>query len=142
MHENVVALPAAFLQHPLFNFDAPHPINYGGIGVVIGHEFIHGFDDSGVNDWQKNKIFLLIGNILNKIIVVGIQFDKFGNKRNWLKKSVMKEFDNLKLCLIDQYSNYEIYGHKVFLFQRFFKTLLLMPFVDWWKFNSWRKYGW
>lgn len=44
---NEICFPAAILQPPFFNADADDPVNYGGIGVVIGHEMSHGFDDQG-----------------------------------------------------------------------------------------------
>ncbi len=44
---NEICFPAAILQPPFFNPDADDPVNYGGIGVVIGHEMSHGFDDQG-----------------------------------------------------------------------------------------------
>jgi putative endopeptidase len=45
--ENKIVFPAGILQAPLFNPDADPAVNYGGIGAVIGHEIIHGFDDQG-----------------------------------------------------------------------------------------------
>lgn len=56
---NEICFPAAILQPPFFNLDADDPVNYGAIGVVIGHEMIHGFDDQGA------------------------MFDKDGNMNNW-----------------------------------------------------------
>ncbi len=44
---NEICFPAAILQPPFFNPDADEPVNYGAIGVVIGHEMSHGFDDQG-----------------------------------------------------------------------------------------------
>ena len=44
---NEIVFPAAILQPPFFNVDADDAVNYGGIGVVIGHEISHGFDDQG-----------------------------------------------------------------------------------------------
>lgn len=44
---NEICFPAAILQPPFFNADADDPVNYGAIGVVIGHEMSHGFDDQG-----------------------------------------------------------------------------------------------
>ncbi len=44
---NEICFPAGILQHPFFNMEADDAFNYGGIGVVIGHEMTHGFDDQG-----------------------------------------------------------------------------------------------
>ena len=57
--QNSINFPAAILQPPFFSMDADDAVNYGGIGVVIGHEMTHGFDDSGR------------------------QFDKDGNLHQW-----------------------------------------------------------
>lgn len=46
---NEICFPAAILQPPFFNPDADDAVNYGAIGVVIGHEMTHGFDDQGRN---------------------------------------------------------------------------------------------
>ncbi|MFO4987236.1 M13-type metalloendopeptidase, partial [Salmonella enterica subsp. enterica serovar 1,4,[5],12:i:-] len=45
--KNEIVFPAAILQPPFFDPDADPAVNYGGIGAVIGHEIIHGFDDQG-----------------------------------------------------------------------------------------------
>jgi len=55
---NEICFPAAILQPPFFNPDADDPVNYGGIGVVIGHEMSHGFDDQG-------RLFDAKGNMQN-----------------------------------------------------------------------------
>ncbi|MEO5984048.1 MAG: M13 family metallopeptidase [Ferruginibacter sp.] len=60
--DNDITFPAGILQFPFFDFNADDAVNYGGIGAVIGHEIIHGFDDQGrksdaignlVNWWEK-----------------------------------------------------------------------------------------
>ena len=55
---NEICFPAAILQPPFFNPDADDAVNYGGIGVVIGHEMSHGFDDQG-------RLFDADGNMTN-----------------------------------------------------------------------------
>ena len=66
---NEICFPAGILQPPFFDKDADDAFNYGAIGVVIGHEMTHGFDDQGC------------------------QFDKEGNLKNWWKESDKKNFD-------------------------------------------------
>ena len=72
---NEICFPAAILQPPFFNPDADEPVNYGGIGVVIGHEMSHGFDDQGrlfdadgnMNNWwtdEDDKAFRAKAEIL------------------------------------------------------------------------------
>jgi putative endopeptidase len=55
---NEICFPAAILQKPFFDPEADEPVNYGGIGVVIGHEMSHGFDDQG-------SMFDAVGNMVN-----------------------------------------------------------------------------
>ena len=55
---NEICFPAAILQPPFFNADADDAVNYGAIGVVIGHEMTHGFDDQG-------RLFYKEGNMTN-----------------------------------------------------------------------------
>ncbi len=78
---NEICFPAAILQPPFFNPDADDAVNYGGIGVVIGHEMSHGFDDQG-------RLFDAEGNMTNwwqpedderfkaKAEILASQFDK------------------------------------------------------------------
>ncbi|CAF3855366.1 unnamed protein product [Rotaria magnacalcarata] len=80
--KNQIIFPGGILQSPFFDKNAPKYLNYGGIGVVIGHEITHGFDDSGR------------------------QFDKDGNRISWWTQATIDEFTNRKQCIIDQYSNY------------------------------------
>lgn len=80
---NEICFPAAILQPPFFNMDADDAVNYGGIGVVIGHEMTHGFDDQGRN------------------------FDKDGNMINWWTAEDAQKFEATARKLADQFS--EIY---------------------------------
>lgn len=82
--QNQITFPAGILQMPFFNKDAPKYLNYGGIGMVIGHEITHGFDDTGR------------------------QFDKDGNRIPWWSDQTIEKFINRKQCIIDQYSNYSV----------------------------------
>lgn len=66
---NDINFPAGILQYPLFDKDADAALNYGGIGVVIGHEMTHGFDDQGA------------------------QYDKAGNIDDWWTKDDKTKFD-------------------------------------------------
>jgi membrane metallo-endopeptidase-like protein 1 len=81
---NAISFPAGILQTPYFNKDAPKYLNYGGIGMVIGHEMTHGFDDDGR------------------------QYDKDGNKVPWWSNTTIDNFNERKQCIIEQYSNYTV----------------------------------
>ncbi len=81
---NEIVFPAAILQPPFFDAKADDPINYGGIGVVIGHEFTHGFDDKGS------------------------QFDAVGNLRNWWTDSDREQFEQRAGVIKEQANNYEV----------------------------------
>ena len=81
---NEICFPAAILQKPFFNPDADDPINYGGIGVVIGHEMSHGFDDQGS------------------------MFDAYGNMVNWWTVEDKARFDALGDRLVAQFNEVEI----------------------------------
>lgn len=78
---NEICFPAAILQPPFFQFDADDAANYGAIGVVIGHELTHGFDDQGR------------------------QYDENGNLNDWWSEEDAKNFDANKQCLIEAFNN-------------------------------------
>ena len=78
---NEICFPAAILQPPFFQFDADDAANYGAIGVVIGHELTHGFDDQGR------------------------QYDKDGNLNDWWTEEDAKNFDANKQVLIEAFNN-------------------------------------
>ena len=78
---NEICFPAAILQPPFFNMEADEAANYGAIGVVIGHELTHGFDDQGR------------------------QYDQDGNLNDWWTEEDAKNFDNNKQTLIEAFNN-------------------------------------
>lgn len=82
--KNEIVFPAAYLQPPNFNPKADDAVNYGAIGVTIGHEISHAFDDKGS------------------------QFDGDGNLRNWWTKEDRDNFDKRTAQLANQYSQYEV----------------------------------
>jgi len=82
--KNEIVFPAAYLQPPNFNPMADDAVNYGAIGVTIGHEISHAFDDKGS------------------------QFDGDGNLRNWWTKEDRDNFDKRTAQLANQYSQYEV----------------------------------
>ena len=81
---NEICFPAAILQKPFFDPDADDPVNYGGIGVVIGHEMSHGFDDQGS------------------------MFDATGNMVNWWTAEDKAKFDALGDKLVAQFDEVEV----------------------------------
>ena len=81
---NEICFPAAILQPPFFNMEADDAANYGAIGVVIGHEMTHGFDDQGR------------------------QFDKNGNLRDWWAPGDAERFNERVKVMADFFSNIEV----------------------------------
>ena len=81
---NEICFPAAILQKPFFDPDADDPVNYGGIGVVIGHEMSHGFDDQGS------------------------MFDAKGNMANWWTADDKAKFEALGDKLVAQFDAVEV----------------------------------
>lgn len=81
---NEIVFPAGILQAPYFDLYADDALNYGGIGMVIGHEFTHAFDDQGA------------------------QFDKDGNVTNWWTDDDYKKFKAKTDQIIEQYSAFTV----------------------------------
>jgi putative endopeptidase len=81
---NEIVFPAGILQPPAFDMSAVDAVNYGAIGVVIGHEISHGFDDEGA------------------------QFDYLGRLRNWWTDTDLKQFQGRAACVANQFDNYFI----------------------------------
>jgi len=81
--QNEIVFPAAILQPPFFDAKADDAYNYGGIGAVIGHEMIHGYDDQGS------------------------RFGPTGNFENWWTDADSKGFESLTNKLVQQFDGYE-----------------------------------
>ena len=81
---NEMVFPAGILQPPFFHRDYPRAMNYGGIGVVMGHELTHGFDDQGR------------------------KFDGEGHLRAWWEPAATDRFKERAACVQSLYSSYEI----------------------------------
>ncbi|MEP7214082.1 MAG: M13 family metallopeptidase [Acidobacteriota bacterium] len=81
---NEIVFPAGILQPPFFDGKADDALNYGGIGMVIGHELTHGFDDQGS------------------------KYDAAGNLKMWWTDDDRKKFDEKANCVSTQFSGYEV----------------------------------
>lgn len=81
--KNEMVFPAGILQPPFFDIKAGVAVNMGGMGMVVGHELTHGFDDKGS------------------------QFAADGNLKNWWDPEVAASFKEKTECVAEQYSNYE-----------------------------------
>jgi len=79
---NEIVFPAGILQPPFFDKTMDDGVNFGGIGLVIGHELTHGFDDQGR------------------------KFDPQGNLHDWWTEQDGKEFEKRASCVSDEYSNF------------------------------------
>lgn len=81
---NEIVFPAGILQYPYFDLYADDAINYGGIGMVIGHELTHAFDDQGA------------------------QYDKDGNVKNWWTEADYEKFKSKTQQLIERYDTFTV----------------------------------
>ncbi len=81
---NEIAFPAGILQPPFFSKDYPAAINYGAIGMVMGHELTHGFDDTGR------------------------KFDPQGRLAEWWPAEVAARFEERAECVVKQYDAYTV----------------------------------
>ena len=86
---NEIVFPAAILQPPFFNPNADDAVNYGGIGVVIGHEMTHGFDDEGR------------------------KFDEKGNLNDWWTEEDATKFSERTKQLVKLFNEFELRGHHI-----------------------------
>jgi endothelin-converting enzyme/putative endopeptidase len=81
---NNINFPAGILQPPFFYNNVDDAVNFGGIGMVIGHELTHGFDDQGS------------------------QFDAQGNLKNWWTPKDSEEFHQREACIADEYGGFSV----------------------------------
>lgn len=81
---NEIVFPAGILQFPMFDVNSDDAMNYGGIGMVIGHEMTHGFDDQGA------------------------QYDKDGNLKNWWSKEDLEKFKAKGAQVIKRYNGFTV----------------------------------
>ena len=86
---NEIVFPAGILQPPFFNQEADDAVNYGGIGVVIGHEMTHGFDDQGC------------------------KYDEKGNLNNWWTEEDATLFKERTQQLVKLFDEFELRGHHI-----------------------------
>lgn len=81
---NEICFPAGILQYPFFDMNADDAFNYGAIGVVIGHEMTHGFDDQGR------------------------QFDKDGNLKDWWTPEDAKRFNKRAQVMVNFFDSIQV----------------------------------
>ena len=86
---NEIVFPAAILQPPFFNMDADDAVNYGGIGVVIGHEMTHGFDDQGR------------------------KYDEKGNLNEWWTEEDAAKFNERTAQLVKLFNEFQVRGYQI-----------------------------
>ncbi|XP_011876235.1 PREDICTED: endothelin-converting enzyme 1-like [Vollenhovia emeryi] len=83
---NEIVIPAAITQNPIYDRNRPAFLNYGALGVVVGHEINHGFDN------------------------LGRKYDKNGNAVEWWTQDTINKYENLAQCFVDQYNSYVVPG--------------------------------
>ncbi|KAI8086657.1 uncharacterized protein BX664DRAFT_336426 [Halteromyces radiatus] len=81
-NDNEIVVPAGILTSPYYDDQVPDALNFGGIGMVVGHEITHAFDNSGQ------------------------LYDGDGKLENWWTNATMEKFNEMKTCFIDQYSEF------------------------------------
>ncbi|KAK4877932.1 hypothetical protein RN001_010438 [Aquatica leii] len=82
--KNQMVFPAGILQKPFYDAKYPPSLNYGGMGVVLGHELTHGFDDQGR------------------------EYDKDGNLHQWWNNKTIEKFKERTKCVVNQYNKFKI----------------------------------
>ncbi|KAF4519816.1 hypothetical protein B566_EDAN006830 [Ephemera danica] len=81
---NEIIFPLGILRHPMFNLEYPMYLNFANIGIVIGHEITHGFDNHGK------------------------KYDKNGNMTNWFTEEMTAKFRERATCFAEQYSEFPL----------------------------------
>ncbi len=90
--QNDINFPAGILQPPFYDNKQDAAVNFGGIGVVIGHEMTHGFDDQGSKYGPT-------GNV---------KYAEDGKLASWFTPEDQKKFDERTKCVADEYSNFKV----------------------------------
>ena len=80
--ENSIWIPLGIQRPPFYQSDSVDALNYGALGMVLGHELTHGFDNNGA------------------------MYDSHGNFVNWWSNQTRKEFQKKQKCFIDEYDGY------------------------------------
>jgi len=88
-NENSINFPAGILRPPFYQDNFPHAVNFGGIGMVIGHVLTHGFDDQGS------------------------QYDGEGNLHSWWSPQTADAFKERTGCMEHQYGNFSVGGQHI-----------------------------
>ncbi|CAB3983458.1 endothelin-converting enzyme 2-like isoform X2, partial [Paramuricea clavata] len=86
---NAMTIMAGILQPPFYKDDRLKALNYGSLGMIVGHEITHGFDD------------------------LGSEFDENGNFRQWWTKKSRENFVKRSTCLVEEYNKVQIFGYQV-----------------------------
>lgn len=86
---NMIVFPAGILQAPFYDLQYPRSLNFGAIGVVMGHELTHAFDDQGR------------------------EFDKHGNMKQWWNNVTIERFKTRAACMVQQYNQYKVGNQSV-----------------------------
>ncbi|KAI1283087.1 Endothelin-converting enzyme 1 [Halotydeus destructor] len=87
--KNQIVFPAGILQAPFYDAKYPKSLNFGAMGVVMGHELVHAFDDQGR------------------------EYDEKGNLKPWWQNATVEEFKNKINCFSEQYTKYDINGDHI-----------------------------
>ncbi|XP_014472427.1 PREDICTED: endothelin-converting enzyme 1 isoform X2 [Dinoponera quadriceps] len=94
--KNQIVFPAGILQSPFYDMENPNSLNFGGIGVVMGHELTHAFDDQ-----------------VTYRIRTGREYDLHGNLHQWWNDATIEKFKGRTECFVKQYDAYEVQGRHV-----------------------------
>lgn len=84
--KNQIVFPAGILQRPFYDQSYPKSLNYGAMGVIMGHELSHAFDDQGR------------------------EYDQYGNLHKWWNNETIDKFNEKTNCIVAQYSQYNVSG--------------------------------
>ncbi|XP_011875203.1 PREDICTED: endothelin-converting enzyme 1 isoform X1 [Vollenhovia emeryi] len=87
--KNQMVFPAGILQSPFYDMKNPNSLNFGGVGVVMGHELTHAFDDQGR------------------------EYDLHGNLHHWWNDATVERFKNRTECFVEQYNRYQVQGRNI-----------------------------